>query len=141
MRMSLKGLALLTGFIFLPASSFADTITAKTKLLRGNIISASDLVTGDDTARAELSNYVGKEVVRTIYPGRAISARDISEPILVRRNSRVKMIYKLGRLQINTGGRAMGQGAAGDMISVMNLDSRKRVEGRILANGDVEVRP
>jgi len=49
------------------------------------------------------------------------------------------MIYRVGRLEMTASGRALDEGGSGDIISVMNLDSKRRVEGLILANGSVEV--
>lgn len=115
-------------------------VTAKTKLSRGMLISASDLAV-DMGQEEALNNFIGKEVIRTIYPGRPLTLRDISEPVLVRRNNRVRMIYRMGRLEINATGRAMGQGGEGEMITVLNLESRKQVDGIITGRGVVEVRP
>ncbi len=134
-------------FVFMAGvsmSAFANTVTAKTTLKRGSQISLQDIEIETNTV-AEYerlaSRYVGKAVLRTIRGGMTLEDRDVGEPIQVRRNSRVKMVYRMGRLEISATGRALDQGSMGDIISVMNLDSRKRVEGRVTGQGTVEMMP
>jgi len=87
-----------------------------------------------------LQSFVGMELKRAVYAGHKINMGFVGAPILVRRNSRVKMIYRLGRLEINAWGRALDEGGAGDVISIMNLESRKRIQGKILPSGIIEVK-
>jgi flagella basal body P-ring formation protein FlgA len=49
------------------------------------------------------------------------------------------MIYRFGRLEINAWGRALDEGGEGDVITIMNLESRKRIQGTILPTGVIEV--
>jgi flagella basal body P-ring formation protein FlgA len=94
----------------------------------------------DETQRqALLSQYVGMSVIRTISSGSEIKPKDVAAPVQVKRNSTVKMIYRMGRLEISATGRALGEGRMGDIITVMNTDSRKRVEGRVTGMGIVEM--
>jgi len=51
------------------------------------------------------------------------------------------MVYRVGRLEITATGRALDQGSMGEVISIMNLDSRKRVDGRVTGLGTVEMMP
>jgi flagella basal body P-ring formation protein FlgA len=51
------------------------------------------------------------------------------------------MVYRYGALEISGTGRAMEQGAIGDIISVMNLDSRKQVNGVVVDSNTVEMQP
>jgi len=128
----------------LSAYSSAVTVTASSTLKRGSQLSASDLVIKDagGVAKADiLAEYVGKELARTIYNGSPIRQNDVKEPVMVRRNSRVNMIYRLGRLEITATGRALQEGALGDMVTVINLDSRKKVDGVVTARGTVEMNP
>ena len=125
----------------MPAS--AAIVTANTTLQRGVVIQAEDLTI--KTAEGEnreviLGTYLGKELKRTVYAGYKINPGYVGNPVLVKRNSRVNMIYRFGRLEINAWGRALDEGGAGDTISIMNLESRKRIQGKILPSGIIEVR-
>jgi len=128
----------------LSTSAFAANVVAKTDMKRGTEISLSDLdiqVEQKEEYHLLASQFVGKAVRRTIRSGAVIKGRDVMEPIQVNRNSRVKMVYRVGRLEITATGRALDQGSMGDIISVMNLDSRKRVDGRVTGFGTVEMMP
>lgn len=128
----------------LSTPSPALTVTANSTLQRGTQISASDLIIKDagDIPNADiLAEYVGKELSRTVYNGTPIRQKDVKEPVMVRRNSRVNMIYRAGRLEITAVGRALQEGALGDMVTVINLDSRKKVDGIVTARGTVEMNP
>lgn len=121
---------------------YAGTVSANHTLVRGTIVSESDvkvdLKSGENREQL-LTGILGQEVKRTVYAGQAFNASSVGAPILVRRNSRVTMIYKFGTMEITVFGRALEEGAAGDNISIMNLDSRQRVSGTVRRAGFVEV--
>jgi len=116
----------------------AADIKASVTLQRGQIISAADLDVPSKDAHMKEA-YIGKEMRRTIYAGSKLNPSLVTEPVLIRRNARVNMVYHVGRLEIIASGRALDSGAAGDIIPLMNLDSRQRVQGRVRADGSVEV--
>lgn len=78
-----------------------------------------------------LSDVVGMEARVALYPGRAIRAEDIGAPAVIERNQVVQLIYQSAGLEILTDGRAMGRGAVGEVLRVMNLSSRSTVVGTV----------
>ncbi len=135
---------LATGFVLslFALQAHSATVTANATLQRGSVIQANDLsiqISAGENRTDILSSYLGMEMKRTIYTGYKLNPSFVGAPILVRRNSRVNMVYRFGRMEINAWGRALDEGGAGDIISIMNLESRKRVQGRILQSGIVEV--
>ena len=141
----MKYLSLVFSLVFIaaPLSASAGTVTANSTLKRGDVLQARDLtiVVKDGEHRDDLLvDYVGKQVKRTIYAGHVLKPDFVGAPILVKRNSRVNMVYRFGRLEINAWGRALDEGSEGDMIDIMNLESRQRIQGIILASGLIEVR-
>ena len=125
-----------------PLSASAASVTAKANLQRGSILNSDDIhikVQAGESREEVMSAYVGKELKRSIAKGYKLAPGYVGNPVVVRRNSRVSMIYRAGGLEISAWGRALDEGGAGDIISIMNLDSRKRVQGRILESGSVEV--
>ena len=82
----------------------------------------------------------GLEARVALYPGRPLRSGDLGPPALVDRNQIVTVVYMQGPLKIAVEGRALSRGGIGDMVRVMNLDSRTTVTGRVLENGTVEVR-
>ncbi len=139
----MKLLSLLLPFVFLSSPCFAASVTAKQTLQRGTIIQSGDLTVEADTEENRqdvLEGYLGKEMKRTVYAGKKVNPAYVGNPILVKRNSLISMIYRFGRLEITASGRALDEGGEGDIISIMNLESRKRIHGIILPSGVVEVR-
>ena len=90
-------------------------------------------------AVADTSAIVGQAAVRTLRAGVPIAARDLTAPLIVQRNEIVTMVLRSGRLLLTTKGRALADGAEGDTVSVINNASKRIVEGRVMADGSIEV--
>ncbi|NHK26325.1 flagellar basal body P-ring formation protein FlgA [Parvularcula flava] len=120
--------------------AIAADVMAVTTLERGRILSVSDIdiypAAGEDPYMVHQA-YVGKQLKRTVYAGSEISPMHLQEPVLVQRNAMVTMTYKFGTLTIVTSGRALGNGSTGELVDVMNLESRKTV--RALVTGPDQV--
>ena len=65
------------------------------------------------------------------YAGRPIPLSGLAPPALVERNQLVTLIFRRGGLDIRADGRALGRGAAGDEIRIMNLGSRSTIFGTV----------
>lgn len=90
-------------------------------------------------AHRMLEEVLGQEAKYIIYPGRAIMRGSVGIPAVVERNQRVELIYLHGGLRIVAEGRALGRGASGERIRVMNLGSRTTIFGEISPDGSVRV--
>ena len=75
----------------------------------------------------------------TLYAGRPIPLASLGPPAVVERNQLVTLIFQRGGLEIRADGRALGRGAEGDEIRIMNLGSRSTVTGTIAGPGLVSV--
>lgn len=123
-------------------TAFGASVTANVTLPRGHIIERGDIEVSGNLNRSSqdvLAVYIGKEMRRTIYAGAKLNASHVDKPTLVRRNTRVNMVYRIGRLEMSAIGRALDEGGDGDIISVMNLESKRRVQGLIRPDGTIEV--
>ena len=106
-------------------------------------IAETDLTPGESEVPGALSDpamAIGQEARVTLYAGRPIRAEDIGPPAIIERNQIVPLAYGSGGLSILTEGRAMARGGAGDVIRVMNLESRTTVTGQIQPDGTVSTR-
>lgn len=83
----------------------------------------------------------GRVVQRTVAAGSPILAADLGGRAVVTRNSAVTMSVSLPGLVVTAQGRALEDGAPGDLIQVMNLASRAVVEAKVLGPGRVAVAP
>lgn len=113
-----------------------DQVTATRALQRGAVIREGDL-----TGPFAMEDYLGQELTRPVRAGAVMTPRHVRTPLQVKRNETVSLIFRRGSLTMETTGRALGEGSTGDRISVMNSTSRKRVMGRIVGPGQVEVTP
>lgn len=113
---------------------FGD-VTAQSRIPAGTVIEPVHL----SGAEADVAPLLGRQAARTIFPGRAVTYADTREADLVERNGIVRVIARKGPLKVETKGRALGAGAAGQEILVMNLDSRRTITAVIVGPGLVEV--
>lgn len=117
------------------------TLSDASSLVAAEVIRAGDPVT---VANAELADgagpdaydqFTGREVKRTVYAGQPITYENTRPVRLVSRNQVVTIKYVRGPLEISTTGRAMGEAAVNETVSVLNLQSRQMVQGVVQADG------
>ena len=126
----------------LPTTALADSVVA-TRTIRPQEIIPADAVRLDPTqvngAYSPLDAVIGQEARVAIYPGRVVMRGSVGEPAMVDRNQAVELIYEVGGLTIRAEGRALGRGAVGERIRVMNSDSRTVLFGTVAPNGSIMV--
>lgn len=83
-------------------------------------ISTNMLINADD--------LIGMTPRRSLNSDTVILSSDITAPILVKRNETISVTFKNGPIELSTKGRAVSQGAKGDIIQVMNASSKKIIE-------------
>ena len=117
----------------------SDVIASRT-LRVGTILTSADIEhpQGRDQAVAA-SQILGKELRRAIYAGRLVTERDVGPPTLVRRNDVVTMVFRSGSLGLRTQGRSLGAGGIGEVVEILNLDTRVKVHATVTGENKVEV--
>src|SRR5262249_12438057 len=100
-------------------------------------IVAANRLTGDLVL--DPADLVGKAARRTLHPGRPLRTADLMAPIVVPKNKMVTMIYASGSMHLTARGRSLGDGGAGDMVKVLNIDSKRTVDAVIVDNDTVNV--
>lgn len=127
----------------LTSFAVAGEIIAKRSLRVGAVVAAGDLALSDKENVADqdrLAAMTGQEVRRSIVRGRVVRAYQLGPPTQVRRNNPVIMLYRQAGIGLRTEGRALSSGTLGDVIEVMNLDSRTTVRAVVVGRNQVEVR-
>ena len=116
-----------------------DVVASRT-LRVGTILTSADIEypQGRDQEIAA-SKILGKELRRAIYAGRLLTERDVGPPTLVRRNDIVTMIYRSGYLGLRTQGRSLDAGGVGEVVEILNLDTRLKVHAVVTGENKVEV--
>lgn len=98
---------------------------------------AKTLLPGD--ALGEPAAIVGMAAKRRLTPGRAIRRFDLERARLVQRDGHVVIIYAAPGLLLKTMGRALSDGAEGDSIAVLNLQSKRTIFAEVTGPGEVRV--
>lgn len=124
--------------------SFAMAImptTPSSALVATEVIRAGDIVTADNVS-PETGEFteadraiIGKQVRRTVYVGKSVTASNTHAPHIVKRNQMVTVKYLSGGLEITLSGRAMEHASAGDVVMIMNTASRELISGTVTTEG------
>lgn len=118
----------------------------KAMLPAGTILTEADfemapvaLATADAGGYADLSQLIGRQLVRQARGGIMLKATDVMAPIVVTRNSLVTVLLKTGAMTLTVKGTALGSASAGQPVSVLNSVTRKILNGVARADGAVEI--
>lgn len=121
----------------------ADVLVAARTLRAGTLVEAGDFILLSDPAPLGAAQSpdeaVGLEARVTLYARRPIPVASLGPPALVERNQLVTLVFQAGGLEIRADGRALGRGAEGETVRIMNLASRSTVSGTIAGPGLVSV--
>lgn len=125
-----------------------EIVTAAREIPRGTILSAGDLTTvrqpKADIARGEisdLSNAVGMEARRMLREGHTVRASDLTEAKLVRGSSTVMVVLRSGGLTLTATAEALRDGKRGEIIQVMNTQSKRVLDVVVTGLNEVTVNP
>lgn len=120
----------------------AQTVVAAHAIRARSIIMPEDLAVLDQYTIGgivDAADIIGQEARVNLYAGRVIRVSEIGPPAILKRNQLVIMVYHIGLLSISAEGRVLDRAGVGELVRVMNLDSRLTVTGRVLFDGTVEV--
>ena len=92
------------------------------------------------------SNIIGSETQlagmsprRPVRAGEPLRLSDMEPPILVKKGSQVDVIYQTGALTLTARGRALEDGAMGDVVRIMNIRSNRTIEGTVSAPNTIRM--
>jgi len=112
---------------------------------RNEMIKSSDVVI-ERRPKAEVGadgvvrdRAVGMQARRQLRPGQALKAADLAKPDLVQRDQGVTLIYETAGLYLTVRGKALDGGTEGDVVNVLNLQSKRTVSGVVTGRGQVSV--
>lgn len=97
------------------------------------------LATADAGGYADLSQLIGKQLLRSSRAGFMLKATDVTEPTAVTRNALVTVFLKAGAMTLTVKGQALGSAAAGETVDVLNTTTKKILHGVARTDGTVEV--
>ena len=112
---------------------------------RSDLIKSSDVVVerrpkaevGSDAANRERA--VGMQMRHPMRAGQPLRVADLVKPDLVQRDQSVTLIYQTAGLYITSRAKALDNGTEGDVISVLNPQSKRTVTGVVTGRGQVTI--
>ena len=121
-----------------------DVIGVARPVERGEVLQAVDLTTlrrpkAQGGGIAEPAGAIGLAARHPLRPGQPLSAADLMKPEIVARNDTVTLIYQAPGITLTLRGQAQEPGALGDTIGVLNVQTKRVVQGVISGPGRVTV--
>jgi flagellar basal body P-ring formation protein FlgA len=110
----------------------------------GEVLKESDLTIlrrpkTEGGAIADMADVVGRAARHQLRPGQPLHAADLMKPEVVQRNDTVTIIYQAPGVVLTLRGQAQDAGAVGDSIGVLNIETKRVVQGVVSAPGRVTV--
>ena len=112
---------------------------------RNEVIKSSDVVV-ERRPKAEVGSEVasrdravGMQARKQLRAGQALKTADLAKPDLVQRDQSVTLIYESTGLYLTIRGKALEGGTEGDVVNVLNLQSKRTVSGVVTGRGQVSI--
>jgi flagellar basal body P-ring formation protein FlgA len=112
---------------------------------RTEVLKSSDIVV-ERRSRAEVGNdaavhdqAVGMQMRHPMRAGRPLRVADLVRPDLVQRDQTVTIIYQTAGIYLTSRGKALDSGTEGDVVSVLNTQSKRTISGVVTGRGQVTI--
>ncbi|KZM47643.1 flagellar basal body P-ring formation chaperone FlgA [Labrenzia sp. OB1] len=128
------------------AVEMIEVVTLSQPLRRGDILSEDELAVirlprskVPAGAIVDAEEITGKEARTSLRANAPLARHDFRHPVLVGRGEKVTVTFELAGMKLTSRAQAMDDGAKGDVIDVMNLQSRRIVPATVASRGQVRV--
>jgi flagella basal body P-ring formation protein FlgA len=127
--------------------SIHDTVVVAARpLSKGMIVQDQDVkLLGKDLAKMhsgyykDLSQVIGKQVVRTVSMGAAVTTLMVKPQLQIKRGQQIRLVARSHGLKVQMSGEALADGASGEYIRVRNTSTKRIIEGIVRSATTVEV--
>jgi flagella basal body P-ring formation protein FlgA len=115
-------------------------------MARGEVVRRSDIVI-ERRPKAEAGGeflgdagrVVGLSLRRALRAGQMLRQADLMKTEIVQRNESVTVIFEVPGIMLTSRAKALESGAEGDVISVLNVQSKRTLQGTVTGSGTVTV--
>jgi len=112
---------------------------------RNEVLKSSDVVVerrpkanvGGDVAGRDRA--VGMQMRKPLRAGQPLRITDLAKPDLVQRDQSITLVYESPGLYLTIRGKALENGTEGDVVNVLNLQSKRTVSGVVIGRGQVSI--
>lgn len=129
------------------AQELVDVTVLVRSVERGTVLRAEDISLEQrprNEVTADLIGAIpaaGKAIKRAMRAGQILREADLSRPEIVHRGESVVIVYRTDGIFLTTRGKAEEGGAMGDVINVVNLQSKRTLQGVVTGPGEVTMSP
>ncbi|MEK7475390.1 MAG: flagellar basal body P-ring formation chaperone FlgA [Candidatus Coatesbacteria bacterium] len=120
-------------------------VQAARSLEPGTVLAEADLTDAEadlaevpEDAATSRDTLVGQRVLRPMQAGAWVRRSAVAQPLQVRRGSQVMLVARIGSVEARASAQAREEGGAGDIITVVNLNSKRSLRARVVGAGLVE---
>ncbi len=113
---------------------------------KGEIIGPLDIDWIETNAKSARRNIVldeqrliGAQAARHLHAGEPVKRRDLQTPVLVHKNALVTVFLRHNGLSLTMTGRALSDGGRGDLIAIMNQQSKRTIQAEVIGQDQVAV--
>jgi flagella basal body P-ring formation protein FlgA len=128
------------------ATDMVDVVVPVQAIARRKTLEPADLVVLRLPRRqvplgafAHLDEAVGMAAKRSLRAEEPLKAGDLEKPTLVERGAVVTIVHRVPGMTLTVRGQALGSGAEGATVSVMNSQSKRTVQGTVSGANQVSV--
>jgi flagella basal body P-ring formation protein FlgA len=123
-----------------------ETAILTRQVARGDVLRANDVVierrpkrdvAGDNVA--DLAAAVGKAARQPLRAGHSLRGADLMKPELVARSQPITLIFHAPGISLTVRGTAVEAGTEGDVINVVNSQSKRQIQGVVTGPGEVTI--
>jgi flagella basal body P-ring formation protein FlgA len=120
-----------------------EVAVATRSIERGEILKTADVVVERRPKTEALydpaprERALGMQLRKSARAGQYLRMADLAKPDLVQRDQNVTLIYETNGLYLTMRGKAIDAGSEGDTVSVMNLQSKRTVQGTVTGPSQV----
>jgi flagella basal body P-ring formation protein FlgA len=121
-----------------------DAVVLARPVTRGEVLRDSD-VTVVKRPKNDLQGEIlrdptaaiGMSLQQTMRPGHVLRSSDVAKPLLIKRSEPVMLIYEVPGISLTARGKAEDAGSLGDTVNVLNIQSKRVVQGVVTGPGQV----
>jgi flagella basal body P-ring formation protein FlgA len=135
-----------TLFVPVTVETELPVLVLRHALARGSQVAADDVETRQvrvpglaDTYIRDAAQLADRHLKTAAAPGTALSVDLLAADILVKRGQRVALVSQVGSLEVRADGEAIADATAAGRVRVMNINSRRIVEGQVESRDRVRV--
>jgi flagella basal body P-ring formation protein FlgA len=128
------------------AVATVDVVTVLRPIDRGTVLRDEDVQVERHSRAANIrenladrSQAVGFAARSNLQPGRPLRTADLMKPELIQRNETVTIVYEVPGIVLTVRGKAADGGAEGDVINVLNEQTKRTVQGVVVGPGRVSI--